>query len=808
MARRARTRSQAATAIAMLCALLAGGACTGGGGGEEGPDRPTQPKALKKVWERRVASEDDGGIVLVGRGVLGVEDDGDLLGYDSHTGKKRWTFELPKGTSGVCVTSGKPSEGGLVGMLFDAEGKGGCTYAGVVDLEDGKVKWAKRVGNAGEYTEWSVSLGDEALTVTLDCYSVQQFRPRDGKSLGTRLKSSEACVDQVDHNGTHLAIREASRGTAADDGAPDHLVLYEGAGAKPVWRTEADRADGDDLHGIVSDDPLVLDVSREGHRVMQTYDGDGKPVHTIGKELTYSSAAGQGDASQGAAGSRGTVGPFIKGNTLVMGYARDPALYAYDLRTGKVRWQQRQDEATVLGVWKDKLLAAREVKGAKPGRTVSWLMTYGLRDGKERIIGRIPDARVQTMFAAWDDDRIYLRRPEPSGKVSVVAYPLPRSGGDSRKYDAETIRQWDGTKTKKRGWRKGDLRPDAVANACEAVSPTARKAMLVYRKKLPPPEGCAWVERFAPDGADRELDVTVTAHQPGGDKDPDTVPSPGSSRKLTPAVAVAKKAFRATGTGKGKVKIERDAGKILADAHPLTGLGDEAKSNAYGTVEDGISRADILVRYRNVTVRVKAMTEASLDYRRGEVPPQHRVEAAARVAAADVLERLGADVPAAARRLAEPVGGEIDEVKSVCSRLRSESAALVPGIKALDTTSKGGADGRVSGCVWESDADGAPSLTVRVKAVPDSPLTGESAEKQAKDEIASTDGEKLSGFGDEARLDTFTFEHTGEKSRHHTLTVRQGNLLLYVDHKRWHHPSKSQLDADVRRVARRVLSAY
>ncbi|MFG3257203.1 PQQ-binding-like beta-propeller repeat protein [Streptomyces sp. NPDC048172] len=827
MGRLAPTRAEAAAALAVLCALLAIGACTGGGSGDGDEDKPraaAQPKKLKKAWEASLGQgsrSHSGYVVWTGEGVLALRDGEELRGYDARTGKKRWTLKTPKGTSGVCGTSAEPNAAGLGGVFFTAEKekgkKGACTYAGTVNLADGEVGWARDVGRKPGGGEGDISVGDEAATVTLDCYGVKQFRTRDGKPLGTRLKSDKACAHDVDHNGRHLAVREAPVGNAkervpgwmpAAEGAPAHFALYEDGKPEPVWRTKADRV-ADKLRGIVSDEPLVLDISRDGHRLLQTYDSDGRPVHTIGKQLSGFS----GDGGTQDDGQRDT-GPYVRGDTLVMGYERDSALYAYDLRTGEVRWKKRRDGARVLGVWRDKLLAVRQMKGGKgsKGLPVPWLVTLGTEDGKERTIGRIAESGVQPQIAAvWDDERVYLRRADREGRMSVVAYPLPRSGGDTRRYAAEPAPRAVGTPVAERGWRKGDLRPDKVGTACEAVSPTARKAMRVYRKGMPPPVGCAWEERYTPRHADRVLDVTVTAHQPGEDEKPGlSSPSPGG-REPTPAVEVAEKAFRKAGREKDEDAFDDDVDRPLADAHRLRGLGDEAKSNAFGSMRAGISSAHVLVRHRNVTVRVKARTNTLTSYRWGEVPPRHRAEAAARVAAADVLERLGADVPAAAKRLARPAGGGITKAEPVCARLRSEAAGLAPGVKALDTTPKGGSDGRVTGCHWESETDLSPSLTVRVKALPDSPLTGDGATKQAKAEITSADGAggaELSGIGDEARLERDTFRHKAEMTRTHTLTARKGNLVIYVEYQRWHHPSKPQLDAGVRRVARRVLSAY
>ena len=798
-----RARGRAAVALLALGALLVTGACTSGGSGDGDGDegRPFQPAKLKKVWSAPVKRDfDQESDVWTGGGVLALRDRNALTGYDASTGEQRWKLGLPKGTNGICAVSDEPNTAGLGAVLF-ASKSGHCTHAGAVDVTNGKVRWVERVSSPAGTSrpeDSGISMGDDALTVVLKCSHVAQLRPSDGESLGTRLKGDRACAHDVDVDGRLLAVREAPAGDAeekvpgwmpASDGDPARFALYEGAGRKPLWSTNVRRV-RDKMNGIVSDDPVTLDTTRQGQRLIQTYDSHGKPLRTIGKRL-------KDFPSDSTAGS----GPYTHGNTLVMGYQRDPALYAYDLRTGKVRWKKRQDRAELLGVWKDKLLAVRYVKGRTEGRpAVPWLVTYGMRDGEERTVGRIADRGVVTRtVAAWDDERLYL----PSvlkGERRLVAYRLPRSGGDTERYTARTEPVREEKDVVTRGWRKGDLRPDKVANACEAVSPAAQKRMRVHREGMPPPVDCAWEERYAPRHADRDLSVSVTAHQPGGDKaEGGGIPS-ASGAAPTPAVKVAARAFKFGDNDSDDGAVAGD--KPMTDAaRRVEGLGDEAKAVTYGSVRDSSSSVHLLVRHRNVTVHVRAHTEALSDEKRGEVPPAHRVEAGVRLAAVDVLERLGADVPASAKRGAEPVGGRTTEVEPVCSRLREEAARLAPGAEALDTTAKGGADGRAAGCYWEPEDYTAPTLTVRVKATPDAALTGDSATKVAKAGLKAAEGAKFPGVGDEARMDQ-------DDAEMRTLTVRKGNVVMYVDYDGSSPLSKSQLDAEMKKVARRVLSVY
>ncbi|WP_240434339.1 hypothetical protein [Streptomyces sp. YIM 130001] len=89
-------------------------------------------------------------------------------------------------------------------------------------------------------------------------------------------------------------------------------------------------------------------------------------------------------------------------------------------------------------------------------------------------------------------------------------------------------------------------------------------------------------------------------------------------------------------------------------------------------------------------------------------------------------------------------------------------------------------------------------------------MTGEDAQVRAESELAATGDTRISGLGDSARIerDSFVFKRTGDLHRRHELTVRKGNLLVNITYGRWAHPSKSRMDSDVRRLARRLLSAH
>ncbi|MFI0352766.1 hypothetical protein [Actinomadura sp. 9N407] len=244
--------------------------------------------------------------------------------------------------------------------------------------------------------------------------------------------------------------------------------------------------------------------------------------------------------------------------------------------------------------------------------------------------------------------------------------------------------------------------------------------------------------------------------------------------------------------------------EALGAGTPVRGLGEEAKIVRVDRPLGEQRKIVLAVRIRNLIVQVTAEQEASLDDEHGSaVPPAGEIEAGVAGAAGDILALFGArPKPAAAPAYGT---GEVRKVGGVCASAAAAGGRLVPGSDGRDLTPAG--TRMNGGCVWDTDGAYTPDLRVYAEAVAPSAATGETGTAVATAIFDAARGEATSAPkpGDKAKLDHYSFEKG--RSRSSRILLRRGNLLVYVDHGRWHRPSKKTMDDEVAAVAEAVLNA-
>lgn len=756
--------------IAALLALLTTAACTGGSDdGDEKPERGAAPapKTLKPLWTVAQESSMGSGVVWVRDGIVAVYSEGGsagLRGYDQDSGKKRWEVEPPKGTTGICGVSRSPNADGVAGVLFSTGAtRTDCDRAAAVDASDGTVRWTEDLGTQADSGGTpTVSVSEETLVASGSCDEVRRFRISDGKRLPTLVPRDRACAHDSVHDGRGIAVLDDPDSSSAPEGSPrrSEFALYDPDSGKKLWHRPVAPV-GSAMHRIIAHDPLTLETTEKGHRFVRTYDDKGGVRHLIGKELDMKESPGS---------------PVTGDGVLVTSYANDPRAHAYDLRTGKELWQRDLDRATLLGVSGDRALATYTVLPQGKRQHETWLLSFGLRDGKRQVLGRMKRTGPALGTSVLADGRLYATTGAVDSGPPLSAHKVP-SGGDPWR------NQLPASSEPRPEWAKGDVRPAKTSLACEAVSAKTLKAMGLPGDR-PPPENCHWHERFDPRDAERELEVQVEALKPEG-----STGSTGS--KPGGAVAAARKAFA---DSKHFAESERP--------RPVQGLGDEAKAVVYSGAPT-LTSVRLLARYRNVLVMVDASTRLGSREHGGfrDVPPRQGVETAAASAAAEVLRKVDAKNPLPAA----PEPGATTRITPLCEKLRADGDRLVPGAKASDQTPRSGG-GRVSACEWSDGPAGASALTVRAEALTGSPLTGGSAEAAAKEAFGqrTPDSTEVDGLGRQAGVRHDSDD--GERSAQ--LHVRQGNLLIEVGYRRAGSPGEAELDAEVKSVARRILAAH
>ena len=259
-----------------------------------------------------------------------------VTAYDVNTGEERWTLRPPSGTTRVCGASRAPSPDGLGGLIL-ASGRG-CRVAALLDAKTGKLRWRRDLG-----ARWWHTANDDDLYVGSRTVAVPLFYK------GYRLLdvgTGRPVEPTPAPTGESRAIVGEGRLVLSPLGSRELSVeVYDVDSRRLISRTPV--ADTTDVEGIVSADPLVLDLTVRGHRTYRHIDGRGRPGRYVGKTIDNEPQL------QG-----------VLGDTVVMSYDitgpldRTARYYGFDLTTGEQRWTTSPEQTFVLGRRGDDLLTA------------------------------------------------------------------------------------------------------------------------------------------------------------------------------------------------------------------------------------------------------------------------------------------------------------------------------------------------------------------------------------------------------------------------------------------------------------------
>lgn len=325
-------------------------------------------------------------------------------------------------------------------------------------------------------------------------------------------------------------------------------------------------------------------------------------------------------------------------------------------------------------------------------------------------------------------------------------------------------------------WRPGEIRTQL--RLCDAISADLQRRLRVEPASDDPTE-CEWEGTKA--DVHRRLEIEGAAYRPA-------TPRPAGS-----ATDVARYMFRTTFP-----RHERGPGyREFTQAVKVHGLGDEAEVlRSYRPGYGGL-RVFLKVRWRNVFFGI------DLRDRSGTPLTASVLEAGVVAAALEVLTAIGAK-PAPAPTAPAYLPGEVRIVGEVCDLVDAAAGRLAPGVRRYDHTPK---DSETVGwCYWGERTGRRPSLTAEVEAITPSPVTGETGTQIATTlfDLWGGDRSRSPKLGDEHKI-----AHTSYKSGQSltsTIFVRRGNLLVYVDYHRWHHPSKEKMDKEAIDIIKTVLA--
>jgi outer membrane protein assembly factor BamB len=560
-------------AIALLVALavvlvvaLRGSSREGGGSAQPKPAAAKLP-ALPKAWSADLASGSKplpiDPLDSTPYGELRTWRAGDTLvtlgtrrltAYDVDSGETRWTLRPPPGTTRVCGASRAVNSAALGGLVL-ASG-GGCRVAALLDARTGKLRWRRDLGRRWSHSANDADLyvGDRTFAVPLNYRGHRLLDLRTGRPVEATPAPTEPATALVGDGRLVLTTLGGSRDRSVE--------VYDIDSRRLVSRTPVARTAR--VEGIVSADPLVLDLRASGPRTYRHFDRRGRLGRYVGKSF-------DGEPQQ--------LG--VLGDTLVASYEstnpldRTSRYYGFDLTTGEQRWTTSPDRTFVLGRRGDDLLTA-----SLGGPGIAGVINEGPggQDNAVFVLGQAPaadpsrQALLGTVTAngswsvdfdtGWNGD-VFLVQTD----ATLTAYRLPQPGRTPLPLPEQRV-----------DWAGDDIRAEQAVDLCEAVRPSTLRSLGFRNVRLPPPAGCQWLETVYPAGSVRRLTVQTFALAP---------------RKGTSAVELAKRSL---------AELRHDeTNRFRADTR-YPGVGDEAWSDQ--NRRRGDDRSRLLVRHRNLIVIV------------------------------------------------------------------------------------------------------------------------------------------------------------------------------------------------------------
>ncbi|MFF4603509.1 PQQ-binding-like beta-propeller repeat protein [Streptomyces sp. NPDC001339] len=412
----------------VMVVLIAGGVggyflLTGNDSAGSAADRPAN--ALPRLWEMPSSAsarerQDENGL----RSMWFNSDDviyGDGEGvraYNRKTGKKSWTVETPKGAGEVCAMSKDSSYEGVGVVVFDAGGDD-CSYVSVVDTDTGRTLWSKNLQDtSGAEHRPRVVVNKKVVAVTIG-RTYAGFSVSGADKVWELTSRGRQCTNSVGLSPQYLAWVS----NCPDEKPQAQLSLQD-----LEYPSIHSKIDGEKrpIEQILSDRPLTLLMldgsSADPDRFIQTYTKEGQPDHSFKLE---------GELKDLAFDSRSTYVDDDE-QVLVAQYGAGKGLAAMDLKTGKLLWKKRGSAATA-GVDDAGVIAVTTSPDSGASARDPLLVSIGLRDGKEKVMGAVYDPEhslpsPDSMSLAWNgiDKTLFVQGERLSdNRPSVQAFKVP-----------------------------------------------------------------------------------------------------------------------------------------------------------------------------------------------------------------------------------------------------------------------------------------------------------------------------------------------------------------------------------------------
>ncbi|WP_110206668.1 PQQ-binding-like beta-propeller repeat protein [Nocardioides daejeonensis] len=717
-------------------------------------DAATVP-ALAKAWSTPVEPLDVDRDPLVGDGVVVLDSDGQISGIDQATGRLLWERRL----RGVCNVAEEVHDGLLV--VSRRKRRDACNELLAVEVSTGEVRWRRDVpdGVGSDLPEWRryIAVGERAVSTRPDvCGGVRRFRLRDGKPLG---EISPVERDAIDCDEFALAGHWIAQLESTDTGVGNHLTLFDADTGKVAFRRAAD---GIDLHQIHSVDPLVMELSVRGHRLLWSVDpetgelgaptgaqwqADSRDRFPMG-ERNGTLVVGENRAAAYRPGTAGMSGYSLDGSTLWRDFPQRGA-YAGDDGRGAVVVVDDLPAEIADGLPEHARLVVRHDWADVDRRvvlgTVGWGPRYLGVAGDLLLVGGDGEVSAYRLPAEAPETELDL----PEGAIPLGSEP-PLA------------------------WAENEVRPGEVADC--PISDETLTSLGFHRLALPGPDDCTWLERQEPVNLTRELSVSTDVAEP----------SPFEEMTAT-EVAQRRMKDRRRALRSDRLDTGRSTRVIELD-----GVGDEAYLTQTSGVGGRHGVVDLAVRVRNVVVSVTMSGAVRFGEPSGLVAP-HAFEAGAWAALEETLAGAGLSVEKPAPRVRRTPA--LRKGTDLCAAVEAQVAVLVPESRPQRQAPD---PERVVGCTWAPQPGDHDGVQVGIQATPDSTLTGVAGERLARDGLAgmlrverryADYGERgparVEGLGDEAWVSSgdgwlYRSQEASITWKRATVLVRRGNVTVAV----------------------------
>lgn len=387
-------------------------------------DRPAN--AIRRLWEApspvsEREGQDENGLrsMWFNNDDVIFGDGGGVRAFNRKTGKKQWTVKTPKGAGEVCAMSKEPSDDGVGAVVFDAGGDD-CSFLSVVDTDTGRTLWSKNLKGGGSTEDRpQVVVNSKVVAVAIgDTYA--GFTITGGAKVWALIARGHDCTTTVGLSPQYRAV-----GSDCSDAKPKKQLALQDLEYSGIHSTVS--GEGRAVGQILSDRPLTIRMSAAAN----TIDAEGS-LSTFTKEGELDETFKlEGELKDLSLKPRDT---FVDEDeqVLVSGYGSG-GMAALDLKTGKLLWKKSASAPAALDT--DGLIALTDAPATGAHGQDPVLVSIGLRDGKEKVLGTVYDPKhalgsPDLMSLAWDGhtNTLFLQGEGINGdKSSVQAFKAPVS---------------------------------------------------------------------------------------------------------------------------------------------------------------------------------------------------------------------------------------------------------------------------------------------------------------------------------------------------------------------------------------------